>query len=1262
MPQFSSQHSQAVLNVSEDHSSSIPVSPAPKQNGQTQVEQSPEVSQHTRNEAQVRETAERVEDSYKDSVPREASRRPDYQFNAGDEEISHSGNSKGNPKGDATAATMSAKEKKPAALLSRNLFDELLEEGAVAVPRSQKATINPKLLVNKPNLFAPAGPEEDDFTNDATITKGRKEPNTGTMINGILPDVDHRRSPSVESNAAAAGSDEGTTKASDRRQGPRNGNTTNPSADIITVKQPAKHRTGPVKTLGPSKSNFRGRPQRQAKQTALNKLKDKAGDHDLDSEASSEESASPAKGQKKGDKNALSRGRPSKQLPTPIMNGNVSNKSPPKPSQGKLKPISGKPSATTENVPTGKLSIASKAKSTSDGNIMQKKITTKALIGLAPGCSSPRDQVEDSDLDDKGFTTRSKKKTPEKGQPSKRPGALKRPARTESRGRKPLQDSIYDVPSNASPKGKRRRKLSKASIASSVKPGPTRQRMQPVSFKERTTNAEKSNKSQATAESISVAAKDAPALSHHVDSAKRQKQETGASRTRLNDDVESDGNQGASSISKNLAKTTKVQQLVAVSKPASSRQKPGSSQANAIAIEQDDQSSSSPDPSPMPPKRAIRTHAATRPQTPAMLPSSPPGPGRDMDYLTLTKDKPAIIAFGKQGPLNQGASAQKRAGPAVWSRLSSSRGEADPDASPSATKGFPSKTQVQHNGMQYIQPKPLAHSGASAGRQKTSHLLAKESTKMAPVSMLDRPLAPNSSFLKQAKDAGQRQDDDDGFAVIDDFEGTTFIDDATTSAGQRTASQIAMPPPDKACKKAPKKLTLDESTIAVSTKKTVDDDEDDGVYQRMLPSVWYSQKAVTGNDALEIVKTAKQMPPEEPAVRSKIKQAEEQKQRKRRHEQSSDSETGFPSKKARASRESTHALRDYGVRRSAEPVASQVKQGDPVKRVDRRRSRRMSESFPGVDILGSPYPKDLDVPTRATALEAFSQQAGISPDESVTSEEDQMPALKLGALPVIHPSESIGRVSSNGKPVPAAPQDSSKAVSKFASGSLAQHILATSRVQLANSDPFTKTHGPWRMPPALSHANHDAGFEEDEVGNDHSDSPATTHEQQDENPYKTLVDQAMSQRISSEDDPEPPGVSTANIAAASKALEDVGDWRNTLKPHQTHLFDSLVVASHKLVRHIVDKETAQHDIVADYYRRGDIVVKELQSKHAKEYQQYLQKMETWKKRAADQLAAQGRELRLKMKEAERAREERKKARRSRAEVEDVFEELLAGLS
>jgi hypothetical protein len=174
------------------------------------------------------------------------------------------------------------------------------------------------------------------------------------------------------------------------------------------------------------------------------------------------------------------------------------------------------------------------------------------------------------------------------------------------------------------------------------------------------------------------------------------------------------------------------------------------------------------------------------------------------------------------------------------------------------------------------------------------------------------------------------------------------------------------------------------------------------------------------------------------------------------------------------------------------------------------------------------------------------------------------------------------------------------------------------------------------------------------------DQPKRTADR-DEDPDKTLVNPAGDlESDSTKDVASSTGASdelsnASSVSAAQKALENVGDWRNTLKPHQTHLFDSLVIASHRLVRRMVDSETANRDIVADYRRQGEIVVTELE-------RAYATGMQERKKAAADGLASLGKRLKMDVKEAERVRgERREQAKQAREGYDVMLEELVARL-
>jgi hypothetical protein len=538
------------------------------------------------------------------------------------------------------------------------------------------------------------------------------------------------------------------------------------------------------------------------------------------------------------------------------------------------------------------------------------------------------------------------------------------------------------------------------------------------------------------------------------------------------------------------------------------------------------------------------------------------------------------------------------------------------------------------------------------------------------------------------------EDQDSGFAVIDDFEGTTLIDDHERpkfSPKQPTASQVAMPPPTLVTrgKKDPK--TIDDPvrlpTKAAAKALPANDTPRPAPVER-VPNVPKGNETASVPDeqmptllAEDVTyrpvpgkRTSEAMPTDNT---SKLKLSEGQRMvqpsRQARKRGLVEPQDDSPRKRTRVPEEGLLAVPEAkSAHAHRASVLQSVQTNDSQNRLDRRKgrsSRRSTQASQGVDILGSPYPKDLDVPKQTTALEVFSQQAGLSSDQTERSDVAPTRRLDLEAIPRMVPTANLGLISSNGKPVPAAPRERSKAVTRIASGTLAEQLLAVKSAHMSEENPFTSSRENESSAVQGPAANK---FREAlrQRGIDLSDRPpAVRSEELGDGCFdevdETLVEPADDLVRANQHTANSPDVSEASRAsspdAAATVLEDVGDWRNSLKPHQSHLFDSLVIAAHKLVRHMVDDERADRTMVADYRRRGEIIVDELQRAHAQEYQEYTQNVQGWKIQAADELAAHGRKLKQRMRDAEKARAERKKALHARNGFDDLLEELVAKL-
>jgi hypothetical protein len=1054
-----------------------------------------------------------------------------------------------------------------------------------------------------------------------------------------------------------------------------------------------------------------GRPVRKAKKTALGKLKAKRGkendDAMSDTEVESEDNAS-SFGAKDDKAHITGRGKSKAHLPKPVTKSNTSKRDGTSKPSGKLHSVKSKALPTTAS---GKKPSEDRSRP-SDTTTNPRTRRDTSLIGEGSVLKSTEiafDAPEDKSHRNT-FASADDDEPNQKGgkSPARRPGALKKPARSASRGRVPLREIGYDFPGSTPRVKRNKRSVSRASRAS-VKPGATRQRMQSESVKHQDDNDVDNSRQlsvshraaskeietgspprkRSTAQGKSKGVQAQSKSTHNVDSALQSKRTVVAA------------NAGAQKNATGVPSTT-------------SRQKPGSSQGNAIMIEHASQSSSSPSPSPDKMARPNATgqikhrQEPRRLQTPAVMPSSPPAGGSET-LNTLARDKPTIIAFSKKGPRNQGiASSSKDPGSDVAPIAPSTRGAAGVNTSVlrDQSKGkdisrtlFPSQDHApittDPSNVSFIGDDPFAD-------------FTKNGKNKALTSLLQRATAAAPKSTRRKSEPEQKRDEDDGFFMIDDFDDTTLVNDhglAGKPDVQRTASQIAMPPPDgpeKIVKKVIAHKSLLDNPIKTGTKPTI---------AKCAPEPPKPKKAVLVTTTKVVVepKPAKQTTKVESKTvaksaslqkatetitshdvvetRSTKESFTEQRAQPKRKRELSEVQPGSPQKKTKnlqtkppvpSSSDGTSARQ---LRSSRIPQGAKVVIADPVERPDRRRarpSRRTTQGSQCVDILGSPYPKELEVPIQTTALEIFSQQADLSSDQMVRSDV-VVPGglagrLNLAAAPRILPPTHRKPMSSNGKPLPAAPNESSRAATRIASGPLAEQLITAKHEQSAMEDPFT-TSSHKRVPPVKQTAQ-----EPDlkQVLRKHGiiidqQKRTTNHDEEEEDPDKTLVNPADDDLEG--DDPrdlvgtspatsnEPSNAST--VSAAQKALENVGDWRNTLKPHQTHLFDSLVIASHKLVRHMVDSETAHRDIVADYRRQGEIVVTELERAHSREFEQYAAGMQELKKRAADALASHGKRLKQDVRDAERLRaEKREQAKMSRDGFDCMLEELLstAGLA
>ncbi|KAI9871942.1 MAG: hypothetical protein M1830_002237, partial [Pleopsidium flavum] len=248
-------------------------------------------------------------------------------------------------------------------------------------------------------------------------------------------------------------------------------------------------------------------------------------------------------------------------------------------------------------------------------------------------------------------------------------------------------------------------------------------------------------------------------------------------------------------------------------------------------------------------------------------------------------------------------------------------------------------------------------------------------------------------------------------------------------------------------------------------------------------------------------------------------------------------------------------------------------------------------------------------------------------DDDVLLPNDDLPLLKSEEPPETDPEGMI--LSSNRKPPPDSPSAPSKTLAAFSahrvqSGGKFVNVKTAKVVKAAEPpDPFisvepARTSSFMDKLRARNYPNHKEDFPNSK------DVPRLPRVQPQENdPDKTLVndpaedDEVFSPSIILASATSMSSGSTntthhTNESRAESEPDPEKEWRDALKPHQRNMLDILYQISNRLVRHLVDKETATEDIVHDYQRGGTRLIEELERAHQAEYARFQRDINTAK--------------------------------------------------
>ncbi|KAK4499868.1 hypothetical protein PRZ48_008054 [Zasmidium cellare] len=562
---------------------------------------------------------------------------------------------------------------------------------------------------------------------------------------------------------------------------------------------------------------------------------------------------------------------------------------------------------------------------------------------------------------------------------------------------------------------------------------------------------------------------------------------------------------------------------------------PGGSQENAIELSDGHQSSSPLPPSPAAePKRQTQIQAQedspsrntrSRARTPANIPSSPPTqPQYGMQHLdpisaTARSRKTAIIGFGKDGPRNQGTLSGKTPG----SR--SARGNHSPMRSTKVPLADGRKTDVARGKRassvatttrtartnKSAAPSNVADDvgDALAGlRGKTNvaqdvgdalsdlkEMVTKDpviatASKQKTISAVDA-IEPKQKTVPAA-DPQPQDDYDDGFVNIDDYEETTLFEPDVQETRSpkplsfnRSASQLAMPPPTKVPAKSTRPAVL-----------AAQDDDETRAPAEVVPKTSGAKRArepdTTAERATKRTKASEMPAPQQEAAvtrasvatgKQKITAPKEDTPIPRKETTAVVESVKETSRKRARGAEVLHESSEKRVKLASKPseerpakvpapvqetMTHQASSSKRESRAGRRpvQRRQTSQNSQTVDMGGSPVPPDMEVMGQNTVLETFSQQAGLSPD--VSSELPMafgQPFEARARTASQHsnssdafrppPSHQAGVLSSNVKPRPAAPEAESAIIPRV---SLRDLESLNRRSPLAQAeDPFNSS-------------------------------------------------------------------------------------------------------------------------------------------------------------------------------------------------------------
>lgn len=662
-----------------------------------------------------------------------------------------------------------------------------------------------------------------------------------------------------------------------------------------------------------------------------------------------------------------------------------------------------------------------------------------------------------------------------------------------------------------------------------------------------------------------------------------------------------------------------------------------------------------------------------RQNTPSVQGSSPPRLIVAGQIEKMRSKKPSFISFTKSGPQNQGTLSTGKARPP---RRSGRPSEPPDDDLPQSRSSKQNKVRGQTS---YSSTSTAPNEKSRQHHRPTSHKNVAEDVPHA-LSGFKKSIASPVLQNQKRQEAPLEPipDDDEGYAHIDDFDTTVMMaeeDEVACDLGpkeavQRSRSQIAMPPPLPPPPKAPRPAKMAKSSADLP-KDVRSMDLDKRV----------SEDATTKKVSLA-------------TKRGYSGESHQDRASKRLRTSTQNMAEASQSAKAREDSNGSHMDQAKSVFSSqkTQPVLNPARQTS-----QNPGFRQRSHGSQKVDIQGSPIPAGMIINDKGTVLETFSQQNRLSSDGAgrgvaIAEENSSSKAIspvteRLEFAPPSHQTESM---SSNKKRKPSGPEDESQGITKMDRAHHRQHLV--NEGSGLSTDPFTSAEGHKRPRQGRSSSELFAQLKaqiQNETVNRLKQYPSTPQisdeaiaslrrkpsrqgvregttakfprQQPKHDPDITLVGRESylgrsTRAISISSASSHASVTTAE--SPSSAHEALRVWRNALEPHQMNLFDGLVMVSHKLVRHLVDQETAEKDIAYDYRRHGLNIVEEMERRHARQYKDALKRLRSRRDRSGAKFISYSESLKGKVAEVQKRRRERKETMSAGGEWEQTLQKLL----